>query len=302
MIVAITGSTSMIGLDLVKAHLSSGDNVIAIVRSNSDKINKLPITDKVTVIQCDNDNYSSLHDLCKCDVFYHLAWSKTSVKDRDDIQVQFNNIQYTLDAVRLAYNWSAKKFIGAGSQAEFGVKNGPLSEKTCASPESAYGISKYASGMLSGLLCKQLGMHFNWTRILSAYGENDREGTLVKYLVKSFLNGDAPELTPCEQIWDYIYSEDVASAFKAISVKGVDGKTYVIGSGHGEPLKNYVKTIADVLGADCTGVFGKKDYPPHQPMMLYSDISELTKDTGFVPKYSFEDGIKRVINNMKNNS
>ncbi len=153
--------------------------------------------------------------------------------------------------------------------------------------------------MLSRLFCKQLGLQFNWTRILSAYGENDREGTLIKYLIKSFIKGETPALTPCEQIWDYIYSEDVADAFRSISLNGMDGKTYVIGSGHGQPLKDFVDIIAGILGVDCEECFGIKEYPPHQPMMMCSDISELTKDTGFVPRYSFEDGIRKVIDSMK---
>jgi nucleoside-diphosphate-sugar epimerase len=30
-------------------------------------------------------------------------------------------------------------------------------------------------------------------------------------------------------------------------------------------------------------------------MYLCADIDELTKDTGFVPEYSFEDGIKETV-------
>ena len=41
--------------------------------------------------------------------------------------------------------------------------------------------------------------------------------------------------------------------------------------------------------------FGEVDYYPGQVMYLCADISELTEDTGFVPEYSFEEGIKETV-------
>ena len=40
---------------------------------------------------------------------------------------------------------------------------------------------------------------------------------------------------------------------------------------------------------------GAKPYAPKQVMYLCADISELRKDTGFEPQYSFEEGIRRTI-------
>ena len=40
---------------------------------------------------------------------------------------------------------------------------------------------------------------------------------------------------------------------------------------------------------------GEIPYAPKQVMYLCADISELTVDTGFVPKYTFEEGIQETI-------
>ena len=127
----------------------------------------------------------------------------------------------------------SKVFIGAGSQAEYGVQSVDLTPELPVKPESGYGIAKYATGKLSAMLCKSLGMRQNWVRNLSVYGPNDGENTLISYVIRELKAGRSPELTKCEQIWDYLYADDAGDAILAIAEKGVDGKAYPLGSGKG---------------------------------------------------------------------
>lgn len=293
--IAITGSSGMIGATIVQRALEKGYEVLALVRPGSERINNLPSSKNLSLIECDISNYHSQINKESCDIFFHLAWDKTSGPGRDDISVQNENIKYTLDAVDLAHSWGSTVFIGAGSQAEYGRTTMKLGVKTPVNPESGYGIAKYAAGKLSSIKCNQLGMRFSWGRIVSSYGELDADYTLIMYLIKTLLRGDVPELTPCEQIWDYIYSEDVAEAFLAIGNDGKNGKAYCIGSGDCRRMKDYVISVRNIINPKLKLGFGMKEYYPHQPMHLCTDISDLTKDTGFIPKYSFEEGIVRTI-------
>ena len=45
--------------------------------------------------------------------------------------------------------------------------------------------------------------------------------------------------------------------------------------------------------------FGEIPYSEKQVMYLCADIGELTKDTGFEPQYTFEQGIAETINWLK---
>lgn len=291
----ITGATGMIGSAIVWEAIRQNCKVTCIVHKGSKRIANIPQDQLVTIVECDIDQYSSLELSGKFDAFIHLAWDKTSVSGRDDVDTQLKNIQYTLDAVRLAHRCGCSVFIGAGSQAEYGVQTVPLTGNLPVKPESGYGIAKFTAGKLSGMLCKQLGIRFNWLRILSIYGKNDGENTLISYVLRELATGRSPELTKCEQLWDYLDCEDVAKAFFAVLEKGIDGKTYPLGSGQGRKLSAYVEDIRDVINPGITLGFGKKEYYPHQPMYLVADISELTKDTGWKPEIEFKDGIKSII-------
>ncbi len=298
----VTGATSFIGESLVRNLVDIGVYVIAIIRPNSKKVSKLQEIDgsKLEIIECPLESYSSyLPEINNCDVFFHLAWAGTNIDDRDNVQTQLINIQFTLDAVCMAQKFGCKKFIGAGSQAEYGVVCGDISEQTPVFPESGYGIAKYSAGKLSHLLCSQLNIEFNWVRIVSIYGENDSKNTLIMFCLESLLKNRRPALTRCEQVWDYLYIEDASQGLIKVAQAGKNGKTYVLGSGKKAKLNNFVETIYKLSGANCGIGYGKKAYLPHQPMYLVADISTLSSDTGWFPKISFEEGIKNIITNIK---
>ncbi|MGI5965135.1 MAG: NAD-dependent epimerase/dehydratase family protein [Candidatus Methanomethylophilaceae archaeon] len=296
--IAITGATGMIGSSLAELALENGYEVIAVIRPDSPRRGNLPDSTGLKIIECGISELKELEGKEKCDMFFHLGWEKTSVSGRDDVYVQEKNIRYTLDAVALAHSWGASVFVGAGSQAEYGPAGVRLKGDTPANPESGYGIAKYAAGKLSGLMCASLGMRFCWARILSVYGEKDAEHTLVMYLIRTISAGEVPELTECGQIWDYIYSEDAAAALLAIGRYGKNGKIYPVGSGKCRPMKDFVSDIRDAVNPKAEIKFGAKEYYPHQAMFLCADISELTEDTGFVPKYGFKEGIARTVSRM----
>lgn len=290
----ISGATGMIGRALVRNLLARGERVVALVRQNSARA-PLPAHENLSVLVCDLADYATFVPPCKADAFLHLAWAATSGGGREDVDLQLSNIAYTLDAVRLAARFGCSVFLGAGSQAEYGIATAALTEQTPVDPQSGYGIAKYTAGKLSRTLCRQLGIRHTWARILSIYGEQDAQTTLIMYLVRTLLAGEVPQLTPCEQIWDYLYIEDAASALIAIADRGRDGGVYPVGSGAPKPLAEYVRILRDAIDPTLALGFGARDYYPHQPMYLAADITTLTNDTGFVPQTTFADGIRSVV-------
>lgn len=293
--IVITGATGIIGSSIARCALEQGMDVLCIIRKDTSRFYNLPKSERLKIIYADISKYTQLDIQDNYDVFYHLAWEKTFGVSRDDVAAQVKNIQYTLDAVHLAKRLGCKKFIGAGSQAEYGIAAEPLKPETPVNPLSGYGIAKYTAGRLSRLLCSQLNLQFNWVRIVSTYGPPDEGYTLIMYAIHELKAGRSPEFTKCEQTWDYLYCDDAARAFLAIGESGVDGKTYPLGSGDKRKLNKYLEVIKSVIAPDSILQFGKKEYFPYQPMYLCADISELTDDTGWKPELSFEEGIKRTI-------
>ena len=293
----ITGATGAIGSAIIKELNDNNIEVLVLCRPDSGRIKNIPQNDLVKIRYCDLGNLYSFDgiDDSSFDTFYHLAWEGTSGPSRDDMYLQNRNVKYALDAVGLAKRLGCKRFIGVGSQAEYGCVEGKLRPDTPVNPTMGYGIAKLTAGLMTRQYAHQLEMEHIWVRVLSIYGPNDGPNSLVMSTIRKLQNGETPQLTKCDQLWDYLYSEDAARAFRLLSEKGVDGKTYVLGSGQARPLRQYVEEIRDLVSPGAELNFGAISYYPHQVMHLEADISELTKDTGFMPQTSFNEGLQQLF-------
>lgn len=312
--VAISGCTGAIGVALINKCIEKNIKVIAYVRPDSKRRDNIPKHDLVKISDYDIKEFAKMSRLSgmvklpKVDAFYHLAWAGTFGEARNDAELQANNIQYTLDAVKLAKAMEAGVFIGAGSQAEYGRVEGVLTPDTPANPENGYGTAKLCAGQLSRIMCSQLKMKHVWTRILSVYGPYDGEGSMIMSTITKLLKGERPALTGGMQTWDYLYSDDAAEALYRIGEKSNEspysesdreGKIYCLGSGQAYPLKNYVKILRDVIDPKLELGFGELPYSDRQVMNLRVDISRLTEDTGFIPRTSFQNGIRSTIDYVR---
>lgn len=299
--IAVTGATSMLGIALIEECIKKNIEVLAIVKPNSANLARLPQTEFINIVESELDDLKNIRMPEKgYDVFYHFGWTGTSKEKRNDAEEQNKNIKYTLDAVRLGRKIGCHTFIGAGSQAEYGRVDGIISPNTPVNPDNAYGIAKYAAGKLSGILCKEIGLKYIWTRIFSVYGIHDKHNTMIMYGIKEFLKERKPSFTKCEQMWDYLYSEDAGRAFYLIGEKGKDQSVYCIGSGVTRPLLDYVNTIRDAINKELPIGIGDYPYASNQVMNICADITNLKKDTGFESQYDFEEGIEKTISWIKN--
>lgn len=295
--VIITGPTGAVGVGLIHNLINAGVEVVAVVRPGSNRVANIPKDPLVAVVSCALADLDTLPQFVdgQADVFYHLGWDGTFGNARNNMSEQVKNIQYAIKAVDVAHQLGCTKFVGVGSQAEYGRVEGVLKPDTPTNPENGYGMAKLAAGQMTRQMCFDLGMEHNWVRILSVYGPCDGENTMVMSLIRQLQQNKRPALTAGEQIWDYLYSDDAGRALELIGEKGIDGKTYVLGSGQGRALREYVEIIRDVVNSDVELGFGDVPYGEKQVMHLVADIGELTRDTGFEPRVEFKEGIRRIL-------
>ena len=293
----ITGATGAVGTALIKELISHNIEVLVFCREGSKRNVQIPSHELVTIKYCAlNELETVQNDTGKnYDVFYHFAWAGTTGAARNDMYLQNQNVRYALDAVAAAKRFGCQLFIGAGSQAEYGRVEGLLRPDTPTFPEMGYGIGKLCAGQMTREYAHQLGMEHIWVRILSVYGPNDGTQSMVMSTILKLKNGEVPEFTKGEQLWDYLYSGDAANAFRLLGEKGCDGKVYVLGSGKARSLAEYIKDIKNSVNAKAEIALGAIPYGKKQVMHLQADVTQLKQDTGWENITSFREGIRRII-------
>lgn len=298
--VIITGATSLVGAATIDECIKNNVWVTALVRKSSSKLDHIPDSPLVHVIECDLEELSDIKNDVKGDVFYHFGWSNTSKTGRMDSVLQAENIGFSINALHLAKRIGCKKFIGAGSQAEYGIH---VSKQTSPDsplyPQEAYGAAKASAGWLCKFEAEKLDIDFAWVRIFSLIGKYEHESTLIQTTLKKMINNEKCSFSPCTHSWDYLYSADAGKAFYLLGEKFSGIKFYCLGSGKSRPLCEYITEIKEILGSKSELGFGDIPYPHMPPTGFCADISELTKDTGWMPETEFKDGIREMLDFQK---
>ena len=176
------------------------------------------------------------------DAWIHFAWDGVGSAGRSDTNIQIENIQNAKKAYLYAKLLGARKFLFAGSQAEYGCGNHRVPM-----PVSPYGKAKLSFGRwateqsLLSEIYDDAPMQFIHMRIYSVYGNGDHETSLVNTVLRAALRHEAITLGPCEQRWNYLEVHDLARAIR-ILLNSEDTRTgiYDIAGSDSRMLKKYV--------------------------------------------------------------
>lgn len=83
----------------------------------------------------------------------------------------------------------------------------------------------------------------NWLLIGSVYGPGRNDNNILTYTIKALLNNEKTKFSKLEQMWDYIYIDDLIDALYLVGNYGKPGAVYPVGSGIAIPLREYIEKI-----------------------------------------------------------
>lgn len=298
--VLITGADGFIGGALLQ-KLKEGNTEIYCTVYPSGKEKEICENEKVHVIEVDLKEIEILSQKLPngIDVMYHMAWIGVNPELRDDAEVQLSNIKITMNCMKLAVEKKIKKVIIPGSTNEYLYYGKPINNKAIPSPNSLYGATKVSLRFLCSSFLKKTNVEFVYAIITGIYGENRRDNNVIFYTIECLLKKEKPNLTKLEQLWDYVYIDDVVEALECIGVKGKDGAVYAIGHGDNWPLSKYIEIIHDIIDKSLPLGIGDVPYDGDLVPSSCVDLHDIYVDTGFVPKVDFTTGITHVINCIK---
>lgn len=301
----ITGATSMIGIALCKI-ISTDLNchVYAICQKNSKGLKLIPQTNNITLIFTDLQNINSiLKFIDKADVFIHLAWAHTDHNGRNNKFQQELNVTYSLDSIRIASKLNCNLFVEAGSQAEYGIVDGKITEQTTCSPITEYGKAKLEVFNEGSKLAESLGLKYLHLRIFSVFGENDRPWTLIMTIIDKMLNNEPIELTSCQQKWNFLYSMDCAKQIFYLSKfvhcnSDFKNEIYNIASKDTRQLWEFIEEVKSILHSNSDLIYGSI-IPPYI-VSLDPDVNKTEQTIGFISDFTFNVAINNIVKNKHN--
>lgn len=290
--VILTGANGFIGKQAIRYLEKNNYEIHCITTKN---IN----TDSQNVVWHNTDLLNE--DKCK-DLFktvrpthiLHFAWYTepgkywSSEKNYDWLRASSNILIYFKQ-------FGGERAVFAGTCAEYDWRSGICSENTTPiKPKTLYGMCKNRLRQDAESFCSENNIIFSWGRIFFLYGENEHPSRLVSSVIKSLLRNEEAKCTHGRQLRDFLYSEDVASAFVHILNSDVNGAIN-IGSGMPISIKEMIDKISSKLGKPELVKFGEIPVPIDDPPLIVADIKKLKEEVGWKPKYSLDQGLDKTI-------
>jgi dTDP-L-rhamnose 4-epimerase len=186
------------------------------------------------------------------------------------------------------------------------TKSVPTPENAPVGGETVYGLTKVDQEKLVLLWSKQTGVPAVALRYACTYGPrqsifNPYTGVIAIFCTR-LLNKLPPVLyEDGEQTRDFSFVGDVARAnLLAAETDKLDGLPVNIGSGHGTPIRETAKQLADVLRIDVAPEING-EFRPGEMRHLTSDTT-LARSAGYKPTVDLSEGIARYINWIRTQS
>jgi len=189
---------------------------------------------------------------------------------------------------------------------DLGGSENLFTEQTPYAPSSPYSASKASSDHLVRAWCRTYGLPVMVTNCSNNYGPFHFPEKLIPLVILNALEGKPlPVYGKGEQIRDWLYVEDHAQALYEVVTEGEVGETYNIG-GHNEKRNiDVVEAICGLLEelapAKPSGLVNYRDLitfvtdRPGHDLRYAIDASKIQKELGWVPKESFETGLRKTV-------
>ena len=180
-----------------------------------------------------------------------------------------------------------------------GPDDSPFTENTPYSPRTPYSASKAGSDHLVRAYFETYGLPITITNCANNYGPYHDPEKLIPRFITNLLDGEkVPLMGKGENIREWLYVDDHASAIDLVLQKGEIGETYLI---QGEEKTNLEITqmLLKILGLDES----KIEYVEHRlgHDFRYGIDGSKLKTLGWERKYNLEEELPKVVAWFKEN-
>ena len=292
----VSGATGYLGYHFVKVAINQGHEVLCLRRPTSRTLFESEIENKVKWVVNDEELKSAVIDF-QPDVLFHAAWGGVRGADRNNIEIQKENLVMSHNLFTL---YPYKQIIAIGSQAEYGYYSDIISEEYPLNPTMEYAKAKIQCCKDLQHYCEQNNIEWQWIRIFTVFGEK-QTGGLIKLAIEKCLNGENSfDTTPGEQKYSYLYAEDFGKAI--CNMLGSKGKSGIYNLSQPQCLKSnkeILESVKKLTKSDIQLNFGAMPYHEGQVMLMDGSVNKIEMAFGAVPYTNFEVAMANTIDSFR---
>lgn len=213
------------------------------------------------------------------------------------------NVQGTLNLLQASKEIGVERYLQVSTDEVYGTlgNDGYFYETTPLAPNSPYSASKASADMLVRAYRETYGLPTLNTRCSNNYGPYQYPEKLIPFFISKLQKGEkVPVYGDGLNVRDWLYVYDHCEAIDVVLHSGKIGEVYNIG-GHNEKTNiEITKIILEAMGKDESSIEYVQDRLGHDRRYAISN-DKITKELGWKPSLTFEEGIKITIDWYLNN-
>jgi UDP-glucose 4-epimerase len=273
--VVMLGASGFLGAWAARALVAEGQRVAVVHRPGSD-LWRLAGVDGLDMIEADVEHWGAEIVNLRPSTVVSLDWGGVGSASREDETLQARNVarqKAVVDAVLLA---GVGRYVGLGSQAEYGPLSDRATEDNPLRPETAYGRAKViVLGDTRARLGAE-GVAWSWARVFSVFGPLEQGLWLLPSIARAASLQVPIPLTSGAQIWSYLPAPDAGRAIALLATDPSAAGVYNVGGPEARSLRESIETFAEALGAVHLLRFGATK-PAAADMKLEPDVHRLRR-------------------------
>jgi nucleoside-diphosphate-sugar epimerase len=232
----------------------------------------------------------------------HLAWVTAPDRYRHTAE-NLDWMEASLALVKSFAEQGGRRFVGAGSCAEYDATDDPCVEDTTPiRPASLYGQCKAAFWMGTEAYARHYGFSAGWGRVFLPYGLGDEPRRLVPSLLAALTSGRSINVTDGSQIRDFVYATDVADLLVRLLERPQATGVYNVGTGHGTAVRQVIERVASHFHALELVHFGARPGREDEPPSLVADMAKVERVLGWRARTSIESGLEQLLSKTRASS
>ncbi|MEC8147392.1 MAG: NAD-dependent 4,6-dehydratase LegB [Pseudomonadota bacterium] len=305
-IILITGADGFIGSHLAEIAVQKGFKVRALCQYNSFSswgwLDNSPYNVDMEIIMGDIRDPNQMRKLVKnTDMIFHLAaliaipYSYQATKSYID-----TNIQGTLNVIEAARDENVSKVIQTSTSEVYGTaRYTPIDEAHPLQAQSPYSATKISADALVTSFYNSFKLPAIIARPFNTFGPRQSARAVIPTVITQLLNGVTTlKLGSIYPKRDFNFVQDTCNGILALAnCENAIGKTVNIGSGNEISIENTVKTIAKLMQIDVEIECEEQRLRPENSEVdrLLCDNSLIKELTGYMPQFTFEEGLIKTI-------
>jgi len=213
------------------------------------------------------------------------------------------NVLGTQILLEAAKSNGCKRFHHVSTDEVFGSlgENGYFNENTPYDPRSPYSASKAASDHLVRAYFYTHNLPITISNCSNNYGPYQFPEKLIPLFVTNLIEGKrVPVYGDGLNVRDWLYVEDHCRAIDVILHKGKIGQTYCVGGNCEKTNIEITRKILGLFGVGEEMIEFVSDRKGHD-WRYAIDASKIKNELGWVPEYSFEEGMTKTVEWYRNN-